>query len=374
MGNMGPVFPWDRLKPVADYEVVGADLDRACADALGVWRTTIGWPGRQEEVFQHFYLEHPGTKPELKFLRYRPTGQVVGTLGVSPRRVWWHGHEIRAGMLSHFCVLPEHRKMRPPMFLFKSTIDACRGRYDALYAIPGTQESAPHAMALGRIAAAGVTTAFKIRRVKVLHSARYVARFLPRPFARATGAVIDAGLRARDGLRADGGGGAVEAWWTDSVTAEMAALWQSTPRDGRWCASRDFETLRWRFDLLPSFRRRYLLVREAGTPEAGRLLAWFACADNYHDRESLVVQDFWSRGGPDTIGRAPIRALCRAARKEGFAAVEMRIAAPPDVATAWLHEGFSERNRYPVPIFWLNPDVAGGTEGPLHITELDNDG
>ena len=372
MANVGPVFPWDRLTSVADYEVVDADLDRACADTLGVWRTTIGWPGRQEEVFQRYYLEHPGGKPELKFLRHTPTGEVVGTLGVSPRRVSWHGHEIRAGMLSHFCVLPEHRKMRPPMFLFKSTIDACRGRYDALYAIPGTQESAPHAMALGRIAAAGVTTAFKIRRVKVLRSARYAARFLPKPLARATGAVVDAGLRVRDAVR--GGGGGVEARWVDSATAAMAALWQATPQDGRWCAARDFEMLHWRFDLLPSFRRRYLLVSEADAPEGEGLLAWFACADNYYDRDSLVVQDFWSKGGPDEMKRAAIRALCVAARQAGYAALEMRMVAPEAVATPWVREGFTERNRAPVPIFWLNFGVAGGTEGPLHITELDNDG
>jgi hypothetical protein len=369
---MGPVFPWDRLKSVADYEVVDADLEHACADTLAVWRTTVGWPGRQEEVFQRYYLEHPGARPELKFLRYIPTGNVVGTLGVSPRRVWWHGHEIRAGMLSHFCVLPEHRKMRPPMFLFKSTIDACRGRYDALYAIPGTQESSPHAMALERIAAAGVTTASKVRRVKVLRSARYAARFLPGPLADAAGAVVDAGLRARDGLRAGGGG--VEGRWTGSATEDMVALWQATPQDGRWCAVRDFGMLRWRFDLLPSYRRRYLLVSEKGASEGGNLLAWFACADNYYDRDSLVVQDFWSKGGPGRIGRAAIRALCGAAREAGFAAVEMRMVAPPDMASAWVGEGFTERNRAPVPIFWLNPDVAGGTSGSLHITEFDNDG
>lgn len=372
MANVGPVFPWDRLQPLADYEVVDADLGRASADALGVWRTTIGWPGRQEEVFQRYYLEHPGAQPELRFLRHLPTAKVVGTLGVSPRRVSWHGREIRAGVLSHFCVLPEHRKMRPPMFLFKATIDACRARYDALYAIPSTLESAPHAMALGRIAAAGTTNAFKIRRVKVLRSARYAARFLPGPLAGAAGAAIDLGLRVRDGMRA--GGGRVEARWVDSATREMADLWQATPWDERWCAARDFEMLHWRFDMLPSFRRRYLLIGAAGAPERDGLLAWFACAENYHDRESLVVQDFWARGGPEGIARAAIRALCRAARQAGYAAVEMRMVAAPGVARAWMREGFTERNRFPVPIFWLNLDVAGGTTGPLHITELDNDG
>lgn len=202
--------------------------------------------------------------------------------------------------------------------------------------------------------------------------AAHATRFLPKPLARATGALIDAGLRTRDGLRAGGGG--VEARWIDSATAAMAALWQATPRDGRWCAARDFEMLRWRFDLLPSFRRRYLLVSEADAPEGEGLLAWFACADNYYDRDSLVVQDFWSRGGPCGIARAAIRTLCRAAWREGYAAIEMRLAAPDDAAAAWVREGFTERNRYPVPIFWLNFDVAGGTEGPLHITELDNDG
>jgi hypothetical protein len=52
----------------------------------------------------------------------------------------------------------------------------------------------------------------------------------------------------------------------------------------------------------------------------------------------------------------------------------MRMVAPADIASAWVREGFTERNRAPVPIFWLNPDVAGGTSGPLHITEFDNDG
>lgn len=262
--------------------------------------------------------------------------------------------------------------MRPPMFLLASTIDACKGRYDVLYAMPGTQESMPRVMTLERKAAAGVRTAFKIRRVKVLRSARYAARILPKPLAGVAGAIIDAGLRVRDALRV--GGGRVEARWIDRASPDMAALWQATPRHDGWCAVRDFEMLRWRFDLVPSYRRRYLLVGEAGAAEGDGLLAWFACADNYYDRDSLVVQDFWAKGGPGEMKRAAIRALCKAARQAGYAAVEMRMVAPDDMATAWIREGFMERNRNPVPILWLNPDVAGGTEGSLHITELDSDG
>lgn len=368
MTDTGPVFPWDRLKSVSDYEVIDANLEQACADAIGVWRTTIGWPGQQEEVFRRHYLEYPFGKPELKFLRHVSTGAVVGTLGIGPRRVFWKGREIRVGMLSHFCVVAEHRKARPPMLLFKSTIDACRGRFDALYAIPGTPESAPHTMALQRMAAAGVTTSFRVRRVKVLRSAGYAARFLPKPFADIAGAVIDLGVDARDILR--GGVGSVRAEWVESVSPCMAELWESTPRGDGWCAARDVATLRWRFDRLLSCNRRYLLVSDA----TGNLLAWFACDDNYFQPGILDVQDFWSIGGPDAINRVVIRVLYRAAKRLGFVAVGVRLVAPKAAEEPWAREGFVERNRDPVPIFWLNPDVAGGTDGPLHITEFDNDG
>jgi len=372
MANAGPVFPWDRLTSVNDYEVVDADPETACDDVIAVWRTTIGWPGRQEEVFRRYYLEYPFGKPELKFLRHVPTGVVVGTLGVAPRRVFWKGLEIRAGMLSHFCVVAEHRKMRPPMFLFKSTIDACRGRYDVLYAMPSTQESAPHAMALGRMATAGVTSCFKSRRVKVLRSAAYAARFLPKPLAVMAGGIFDAGTRCRDFLR--GGTRGITARWVDTVEPRMGEMWQATPRGETWCAVRDTAMLQWRFDKLPSYGRRYLSVSEAGAAEGDGLLAWFACAENYHDRDILVVEDFWSKGGPDEIGMEAIRALCRAARRLGFAAVETRLAASEVASTPWTREGFVERNRSPVPMFWLNQAVPGGIEGAVHITEFDNDG
>ncbi len=363
-----PVFPWDRLTSVNDYEVVDADLARACGEATAVWGTTIGWPGRQEEVFRRYYLEYPYGKPDLKFLRHVPTGKVVGTLGVGPRRVCWKGREIRAGMLSHFCVVGEHRKMRPPMFLFKKTIDDCRGRFDALYAMPGTQESAPHAMALGRMATAGVTTTFKIRRVKVLRSAGYAARFMPRSLASMAGGMLDAGRRGRDFLRR--GGSKVTARWIDSVDPCMSELCRATPCGEDWCAARDDDMLRWRFDRLLSHRRRCLLVNDG---RDGALRGWFACDENYFDRHILVVQDYWLADDPDTDTTA-IRALCKEVRKLGYVAVEMRLAAPDAAATPWVGEGFRERNRDPIPVFWLNQAVFGGTDGSFHITEFDNDG
>jgi hypothetical protein len=362
--NGHPVFPGDRVKLVPGYVVIDADLERDGDVASRVWGTTIGWPGRQMEMYRRHYLECPVDKPMLKFLRHVPTGEIVGTLGVSPRRVFWNGHEIRAGVLSHFCVVREHRKVMPARLLLKATEDACRGHFDVVYAIPGT----PRAAAMVKLY--GVPDVnFIVRRVKVLRHAKYLARLLPRPLASLAGGTIDLLGEIRIGSR--GGTDRLSGRWVDSVDPGMAELWEASPRGSGWNSARDERMLRWRFDRLPSHRRRHLLVSEGVD---GPLQAWFACDRNYFDPDILVVHDFWSAGGAGRIEQGAIRVLCQAAKQLGFSAVEMRLAAPDAVADAWVREGFVERNRMPVPTYWLNPAVAGGTKGPLHITDLDNDG
>lgn len=363
MANGGPAFPWDRVASVPDYEVIDADLAHACEDALAVWGNTIGWPGRQAEMYRRYYLECPEGKPEMHFLRHRPSGRVVGTLGIGPRRVFWRGREITAGTLSHFCVVREHRKLRPAVLLFKRTVDACRGRYDVLYAMPRT----PSAAALGKLFG-GAPACFMTRRVKVLRHAKYAARRLPAALAGVAGGIADVAVRMGAGLR--GGAGQLTGRWSDEVDPAMAVLWQASQAVPPWNAARDDAMLRWRFDRLPSSRRRYLLVDK---PASGTLVAWFACDSNFFDPDILVVEDFWCAGGPAAIDAAAIRVLCREAAALGFCAVEVRSGAP-EAAQTWGREGFVERNRYPVLVAWLNASVAAATGDVLHLTELDNDG
>ena len=362
MPDKEPLARWNRVAGVPDYEVVDADLEHACDDALAVWGGSIGWPGRQAEMYRRYYLECPVDRPELRFLRHVPSGRVVGTLGVGPRRVSWKGRELRAGMLSHFCVVQAHRKIKPPILLIKQTADACRGRYDVLYAMPRT----PSAAALGKLFG-GAPACCMSRQVKVLRHAKYAARRLTPALAGMAGGIADAVMRIGSGLR--GGTGQLTGRWTDQVDPGMAALWRTSQAGPLWNSARDGAMLRWRFDRLPSSRRRHLLVEDA----RGHLQAWFACDSNFFDPEILVVEDFWCAGGPAAIDAPVIRVLCREAAALGFCAVEVRSAAP-DTARAWIREGFVERNRYPVFMAWLNPSVAAGPGEALHLTELDNDG
>lgn len=198
---------------------------------------------------------------------------------------------------------------------------------------------------------------------------RVQPRWLPRPLAAAAGTVVDIAL----GLRRSGfaNGSPLTGEWTAQADPRMSALWHNCAASPRWNAARDPAVLHWRFDGLPAAHRRYLLVRDVRN---GALQAWFACDDNFFDPDILVVHDFWAAGGPAAIDRAAIRVLCAAARELGFAAVEMRLAAPDSTAATWLAEGFSERNHHPVFMAWLNASLPVPANGDLHITELDDDG
>lgn len=261
-------------------------------------------------------------------------------------------------------MVKEHRKLRPPIQLVKKTADACRGRYDALYAMPGT----PQAAALGKLFG-GAPTCFMSRRVKVLRPTKYLGRFLPRSLASAVGGVAGFAMRFHDRLRGGVQGLTVE--WVDHVDPRMAQLWRDSPRGEGWNAVRETDVLQWRLDCLPTRKRRYLLV-SAGS--GGPFLAWFACDTNYFDADILVVQDYWAVGGPEAVRREAIRVFSDAVRQLGFAAVEVRLAAPDAAMAAWIDEGFVERSRFPIFVAWLNPSLAAATGASFHITDLDNDG
>jgi hypothetical protein len=357
---------WDKVPVSPDYAVVDAALEDACEDAVRVWERNIGWAGRLPEMYRRFYLDYPLERPILKLLRHFPSQSVVGTLGVGLRRVLWRGREIRAGMLAHFCVMREHRRIKPAVLLIKSLVDACSGRFDVLYAMPGT----PNAAALGRLLSFP-PSATLTRRVKIVHHAKYAARLLPRPFAALAGGALDGVSWCRERLQSGRGDNALHAEWADRIDPRMEQLWSDSPHGSQWNAVRDTSVLRWRFDLLPSQRRRYLLL--AAEPH-GPLVAWFACDTNASDPDILAINDFWCVQGTGGINRSVVRQLCHAAGRLGFAAVELRFAASDAVAAPWVREGFIERNRLPVFVFWLNPTIAGDTQDLWHITDFDNDG
>ncbi|KQX97330.1 hypothetical protein ASD22_08605 [Rhodanobacter sp. Root480] len=349
----------------ATYTQIDANIDQDSALAVDVWEGNLGWTGRFPEMYKAFYVDCPMGQPILKLLRYEPTRVVVGTAGVGPRRILWKGREIRAGVGAHLCVTQAHRSVKPALLLLRSCVEAAHGHFDVVYGLPRPKGAAIYK--LGGIKIGG----YLIRRVKILRHENYAARFLPRLLAIPAGRLLDLICRIRDLARHAGKSAAPSAEWADTVDPRMGELWENTDHGDGWTTIRDTETLRWRFDRLPSTKRRYLLL---GSAPGATLSAWFACDTNPRDASILTVNDFWSNNGVNAIDPIAIRTLCSAVRDAGFHALELRFTGSEQAQRSWTTEGFVERGRQPLYVRWLNPDVAGDLEGQLHITDIEDDG
>lgn len=356
----------DHANPMADYVLLDADLESDSDAAVRVWDGIIGWYGRLSEMYAAFYLDCPLGRPLLKLLRHEPSGATVGTVGAGPRRILWRGHEIRAGVVSHLAILPAHRSVHSGAFLL-SRAHRTTGpeRFDVLYGLP-SRKGAALAERCGY-----KTGGELIRHVKVLRYQNYLERHLPRFAALIGGKLINLIKQARDSLQRMGEPSSPQHEWVDHVDPRMEQLWQKSPHGDCWTTIRDTAMLQWRFDRLPSVRRRYLLL---GSVRGGELSAWFACDTHVRDPKMLTVNDFWSTQGVQGIDPVAIRTLYRAAYREGFHAIELRFTGAAAIHARLTAEGFIERSRQPMIVCWQNPDLAGDLEGRLHITDIENDG
>lgn len=347
------------------YRVSDADFSRDRDAVVNVWDGSIGWTGRLPEMFDAFYRDCPLGQPSLKLLHHEPANIVIGTIGAGPRRLLWRGQEIRAGVVSHLAVLPAHRSVKPGIILSRSLVEWAHGRFDVLYGLPSRKGAA-----LAKLAGFKIGGQL-IRHVKILRYQNYVDRVLPRPASAIVGALINLATQTWDRMRRLAEAASPHAEWVGRVDPRMEQLWQRSPHGERWTSIRDTTLLHWRFDRLPSVRRRYLLL---SATRGSELTAWFACDTNVRDPHMLSVNDFWTIDGVRAVDAVSIRTLCRAAYREGFHSIELRFTGSEEAHASWSAEGFVERSRQPLIVIWLNPELAGETEGVLHITDIENDG
>lgn len=347
--------------PSPQYAVRDGDA-RADRDAvLAVWRGNLGQDARMAAKYDWFYLGAPAGEPVMAVLAHVGADAPVGACSAGRRRMLRDGREIRAGVLVDLAVLPEHRSLGPALMLQQELFAAGRRALDALYGFPNPK-AAPVFKRIGYRQLGEM-----VRHARVVRHAAYVRRRAPRMpsfLASLAGAAIDFGTGLRDALRA-GGGGTLRARWCDRAP-DIEALWQASPKPAALTAIRDAAHLRWRFDeaptdaALPPFR--HLLLRDARGDAA-----WFATRADAH---TLHVHDAWTRDGGATPSPATVRALLRAARKAGFAAVSIELATSEARLQPWRALGFEARSRRPV--FGTDfADAPGDID--LHLTSADED-
>lgn len=353
------------VAPDDRYETIEGHLERDRDTVIGIWRGHIGWQDQLERMYDVFYLGCPFGRPLLRLLRHRASGEIVGTIGLGPRPMFWQGRELRAAVISHFAVMPEHRSLKPALGLSQAMMAVGREHFEFIYGLTNAQGGAIAKRA--RFAVPG----HLVRHVRVLRYRHYVQRVLPAPLARVGGAVLDGVLAAGHTLAAPMLRTGLHVTWSETVDPRMQSLWERSEHGDSLCTVRDTAMLAWRFLGLPAECRRFLLVSTApGAP----LLAWFACETNVRVPGFLTVTDAWFGGGVHEADRRAIRELCRAGYDAGYEAIETRLTAARSVLDAWRAEGFVTRGEQPFFVQDLdarsNDDIAAG----MHITSIEQDG
>jgi hypothetical protein len=347
------------------YETVEGHLDRDRDTVIGIWRGHVGWQDQLERMYDVFYLRCPFGQPRLWLLRHRPSGDIVGTIGVGPRPMLWRGRELLIGCASHFAVLPGHRSLKPAIGLARHMTTASLEHFPFVYGMTNARGGAVCKRA------AFVVAGQLLRHVKPLRYRSFVPRVLPGPLGRAGGAVLDGLLAAGHRLQGAARRSALHATWTDRVDPRMQTLWEQSEHGDVLTTVRTTAMLEWRFLDLPAIRRRFLLVALApGAP----LLAWFACETNVRAPGLMTVTDAWFAGGVRTADRRAIRELCRMGYADGYDAIELHLTAAKPVLDAWHAEGFVTRGRQPFFVHGMDARRDGDVGIGLHITDIEQDG
>ena len=347
------------LRDPAAYSVVDGDVGRDRAKVIDVWRGNLGWGDRLDAKYDWFYSGCPWGEPMLQLLRHERMSEWVGVAAIGPRRMLWHGKEIRAGVLVDLAVASRHRSLGPALMLQRATLNRAMEQFDLVYGFPN-----PKAMPV--VKRVGYSELGQIVRYsRVLRHGPYLQRLMFRPVARAAGAVLDALDRMVERVRSTHS--RLVGEWRDEVDPRMQELWmRSTPGDGL-VSMRDCASVRWRFNQAGFMKTRYLLV---GAQSGGAIDAWFACQS---ENSTLHVRDFWSSDAPRGVSPAAIRALVRAARAQGYAAVSVQHAGSREAVAAWRAARFVERERRPI-IGACRPSIGRDASALcLHLTPADED-
>lgn len=344
------------LVPPSYVACVG-DAVRDRGHVIGIWNESLSHPELHAAKYDWFHLACPYGPPLLYLLRHQASGSWVGTCSAGARRMLWRGETIRAGVLADFAVTAAHRTLGPAMLMQSALLETAAEQFDLVYGFPNPK-SLPVVRKLGYAVMCQLG-----RYTYVLRHEDYLRRFLPRRLATAAAWSLDRldrllprWWRLREPR--------LDSQWSDRVDSRMDPLWSESAHGDVPIGIRDCAFLRWRFDQARLACTRYLLLAEPG---GGRLRAWFACQI---EGSSLHVRDFWSREAATGLSHAHLRALIRAAREAGYAAVSVEYSGPQSAISAWLEFGFKLRSERPVVARWL---AAGASPSTIHLTAADED-
>lgn len=298
--------PPPRTDATQGYSVEAAKLPLDRQAILDCWTRGLAHsdPGSK---FDWYYRRAPEASPKVFFLQHASQEDAAGVAAVWVR--WMHCGDmpVSAGIMIDFVVVPEHRTFYPALFLQREVRRLTADTQPLLFGLPNRQSEA----ILRRVG-------YKLvgpmkRRVRVLRTADYLARYLPGWLSRVVGPVIDririGMLAVKCRLKSD-----FRGQWQARADARFDELWKCASLPETLMGVRDSEFLNWRFGDNPLGKYDFFAV----CSKSGRLVAYAVCEAK---KKSLNVQDFLVAPGVKAVWSSLWMLLACEAYDRGYASL-----------------------------------------------------
>jgi hypothetical protein len=302
-------------------------------------------------------VRHPEGTPLVLFLHVEGDPAPVGVASLGIRRVRLEGADATAGWLADFVVDAAHRSFFPAMVLQRAMLREGRARHPVVMGMPN-----PNAVAV--VERSGQKRVGEmVRRVRVVRSSGYLARYMPPPIARVLGAIPDRARMARVQSSVEG----LTIEWLDQPDARFDDLWARLADSRAVIGRRDARYLHWRFTDCPLGTYRFLAL----TSGPDRQLAGYAvCAPN---GRALMVHDFLCDPAFMSARTCLWDTVVQAAWREGYASAAIEVMGDDALHRELQASGWVERGRRPFTAA-LGDRKALLDPARWHATPADEDG
>ncbi len=348
-------------EPSLTYSTLVMDVRSGREGALALWCDNLKNPESRAARYAWSYEGNPWGEPLLVFAHHGSEPAAIGVAAVVPRRFEHRGLQCDAGLLVDFAVAQRHRSLLPAMTLQRRVRAEAAKRFALIYGIPN-ERAAPVVRRVGMVHAGDI-----VCYVRVLRSAKYLARHVPPFIASALGFIGDRMLLLAGilpGARTLG----YRAKWARKLDRRADDLWRASERGPGPVAIRDSTFCDWRFDREPSSQVEYLVVTSR---RDDRLVGWFACQ---RDGDALQIRDFWTEGGTQRLDPALLLLLAREARRAGRASLSVDFFGSAGIERSLRAAGFFARSARPVFVQALGATAAVQPgDSTWHLTSADED-
>lgn len=335
--------------PIESYSIATDTLAARATDLLKIWSSGLTHSGQPDAKLSWYYRDNTAGEPTLFFLfgsNSEPNhARPCGVAAVGTRNAHFNARQFSAGALIDFVIEPAHRTLFPALLLQRTVREQSHSKHAVLYGLPN-----PKSLAVVR--RAGYHLAGQMTRyARVLRTASYLSRTMPRGIAQWLGPTIDfirmtatkiASIRDRQ----------FRVAWLDEPDAHFEALWEavsgSAPMKDTFIGQRDRAFLHWRFVRNPM--RSYKFFTVATNDDA--LIAYAVCEEQ---DGVLNVRDFLV---DERVGNAIdmlFRQLFIAAYDRGNTTISVEFLGSENITKQLKSAGLQKREARP---FFVSVDAA----------------